>query len=234
MDYKEYKAGQALSNFWFRGKDDLIFLMLSQIPKKKCKILSLGAGTGDDLDVLNKFGDVYVVDIDPEVLNLINESDCYEKKVSDARDLDYPDNFFDVVTSFDLFEHITEDALAVSEVKRVLKKGGHLIFTVPAFQSLFSSHDKALEHKRRYSKKKLQNLFSLFKTVDLNYWNSTLFIPSAVFRFCKKKSPPQVDIPKISPLVNEIFYKILKAENFLIGKKIKLPFGLSLIGTCKK
>ena len=153
MDYKEYENGESASrHFWHRAKNDLIFRLLSKLKKRNLKILNLGAGTGDDLETLNKFGTVYVTDINENALSLIPNNLCAEKKRCDAQNLTYPNEFFDVVTSFDVFEHIPDDKKAINEVSRVLKKDGHLIFSVPAFQFLYSAHDKALEHKRRYSK----------------------------------------------------------------------------------
>lgn len=155
MDYEDYKRGTKKSNFWFKAKNHLVEEQFRKLKKQNLKILNLGAGTGDDLEVLNKFGKVYVIDINKKELDLIKDNDCVEKKVADACKLPYKNDFFDVVTSFDVFEHIERDDIAVKEVYRVLKKGGSLIFSVPAFQGLYSAHDKALAHFRRYSKKSI-------------------------------------------------------------------------------
>ena len=163
MDYKDYQAGQTADNFWFRAKYKLIELLMdkncssnNQVP---LKILSIGTGTGDDLKILDSFGDNYVTDILPEALSLVPDEVCYEKRIADACDLPYEDNFFDIVVSFDVFEHIENDTKAVSEVYRTLKKGGALVYSVPAGPNLFSSHDVALEHFRRYDKKMVRMLF---------------------------------------------------------------------------
>ena len=235
MDYKDYLAGKKNSDFWIKGKNGLIETLINSLkPKEKSKILSIGAGTGDDLEILNRFGDVYVIDIEKKALNLIKKGSCFKKKVCDACNLDFPDNYFDIVTSFDVFEHIEKDSQAVSEVFRVLKKGGSLVFSVPAFQFLFSSHDQALNHFRRYSKKEAQKLFSNFKNKRITYWNFFLFPPIALLRLVRKNSKPQVDNPSFNPILNNAFYKLLKAENSLIRKRIKLPFGLSIAGVCEK
>lgn len=235
MDYKDYIAGNKSSNFWFRGKCDLINKLFSKYNNKnKLKILNLGAGTGDDLEILNKFGDVYIIDINEKALDLIPEKLYFKKEVSDACKLKYPDNFFDIVTSFDVFEHIEEDGVAVKEANRVLKKGGYLFFSVPAFQFLYSYHDRVLEHKRRYSKKALRNLFKDFKKLKLVYWNFFLFLPIAFLRFLKKDSKDKVDNANINPILDKIFFRLLKIENFLINKNFNFSFGLTIIGVFKK
>lgn len=240
MDYKDYLAGNSKSNFWFRAKLDLINILLqknlenSQKNLKNLKILSIGTGTGEELYSLNKFGKVYVIDIEKRALDLIPSKLYKEKKICDTCNLTYPNNFFDLVVAFDVFEHIKNDRLAVSECRRVLKKRGVLIFSVPAFQFLYSAHDKALEHKRRYSKKELKNLFKEFKILYINYWNFILFLPLAISRLIKKNSEPKVDNPIVNPVVDFILYNIFKIENFLIKKSFKTPLGITIFGTCLK
>lgn len=236
MDYKDLQAGQTKEFFWFKAKNDLVNLLMDKVCKdrKHLRILNIGAGTGDDLKDLVKFGKIYVIDIDCKALAVIDNNFCFEKKIADACNLPYDDNFFDIVVSFDVFEHIKNDKKAVSEVYRVLKNGGALVFTVPAFQILFSSHDKALEHQRRYSKKELQTLLISFNDRKIFFWNSLLFIFIAVMRLIKRKSKPKVDHMYLPRWLNVLFYKLLSFDNFLIRKNISIPIGLSLVGFCYK
>jgi len=236
MDYKDYQSGKVKLDFWFRAKNNLIGKLLSRefSKKKKLKILNLGAGTGSDLEILNNFGEVYVIDIEERALDLIPNNLCVEKKVCDACKLIYPDNFFDLVVSFDVFEHIKNHEIAIKEAHRVLKKQGTLLFSVPALQFLYGSHDKALKHERRYSKEELRKLLKKFIRVKLFYWNCILFSPIAFLRILKKRENPKVDNPNFNKFFDEVLFKILVFENFLIQKKIKFLIGISLIGICKK
>jgi len=237
MDYKEYKLGMGNSYFWHRAKKDLIAVLMSKVAvkNKKLRILSLGAGTGEETEILNKYGDVYVVDINKDTLKLIPKNLCFQKKIADACKLPFKENFFDLAASFDVFEHISDDTKSVSEVYRVLKRKGLLIFSVPAFQFLFSSHDRAAEHKRRYNKRSLKKLLKKFNNLKLNYWNFVLFLPIAYIRLMKKKSEVnKLDYVKFPKFLNLFFYNILKVENKSIKNDIPLPFGLTIIGSCKK
>lgn len=236
MDYKDYLVGKSESGFWFRAKINLINILFKKnFPNtsKKLKILSIGAGTGEELSVLNKFGEVYVIDIEKKALDLIKDNLCKEKKVCDTCKLFYKNNFFDVVVAFDVLEHIEKDKVAIKEIKRVLKKQGTFIFSVPAFQFLYGPHDKALEHKRRYSKKKLISLLQVFNKTSLYYWNFFMF-PYSLTRLLKKNSPPKVEEGKVPFILDKFCFGLLKIENFLIQNKIKLPFGVSLFGISKK
>lgn len=236
MDYKDLGAGQNVNHFWFRAKNDLIKALMNRTYKEKrgLKILNLGAGTGDDLKVLSQFGSNYVIDIDQKALSVIKNEICVEKKLADACNLPYGDNFFDTVVAFDVFEHIEDDKKAIEEVHRVLKPNGILIFSVPAFLFLFSSHDKALNHFRRYNKKSVEILMSKFDHIEVSFWNFFLFFPIAVIRMLRKNKEPKVDKGSFPRVLNTLFYKILSGENILVKKGIHLPIGLSVIGICNK
>ncbi|MBT7439605.1 class I SAM-dependent methyltransferase [archaeon] len=237
MDYKDHLRGNFANNFWFRGKYDLMKVLLSMnLKKRKNKILVLGAGTGEDLKIISKFGDIYAIDIDKNAFDLIPKNLVFEKKIANATKLPYKKEFFDSVISFDVFEHIKNDKLALLEAHRVLKKKGKLIFGVPAFNFIFGSHDEALGHFRRYNKKTFKPLVKKFKKVTLSYWNFIFFIPITLFirlpgKIIKKKKTDNFNLPKI---LDDFALLILKFENYLISKKISLPFGLSLIGYCEK
>jgi SAM-dependent methyltransferase len=237
MDYKDYLVGNSENNFWFKGKNQLINSILEKKIKKsnkKIKILSIGAGTGEELKSLKKFGEIYVVDIEKNALNLIPKSLCKYKQQCDACSLSFKDNFFDLIVSFDVFEHIPNDKLAVKECYRVLKPGGKLIFSVPAFQSLYSAHDKSLNHQRRYSKKNLKILLQNFKLDFLNYWNFVLFLPLSFHRYKNRNSLPKTDSIKLPRFLDSLFYFILKIENFMIILRLKTPPGLTIFGICTK
>lgn len=236
MDYKDFEVGKTNEHFWFKAKRDLIDILMKMAcnKKKKLKILNIGAGTGHDLKILNRYGINYVIDIEKKALSFIEKKLVKEKKLADACDLPYKENFFDIAVSFDVFEHIKNDKKAISEVNRVLKKGGKLVFTVPAHQFLFSNHDKALDHFRRYSKNTIKELFGKFNNIKLFYWNSILFLPIAITRLMNKNAEKKVDKGKFSPLLNKVTYNLMKIDNFLIRKNIGVPIGISLVGFCEK
>ena len=80
MDYIDFVAGQTGENFWFKGKRELIDILMRNITGKDLKILNIGAGTGADLEVLTKYGNIYAIDINQLALDLIPENICFEKK----------------------------------------------------------------------------------------------------------------------------------------------------------
>ena len=232
MDYKDLQSGQTKDNFWFKAKNELVEVLMKKACKgrRQLKILNLGAGTGEDLDILSAYGRTYVIDIDEAALSVVDSRLCEEKRVSDACSLPYEDSFFDVVVSFDVLEHIKNDHKAVSEIHRVLKKGGALVFTVPAFQFLFSSHDKILQHQRRYCKGSITDLLSQFIDLKIFFWNSLLFWPIALMRLVKRRSKPQLDHMNLPGWANALFFHVLKVDNSLIRQGVSMPVGLTMAG----
>ncbi|MFH1055138.1 MAG: class I SAM-dependent methyltransferase [Candidatus Altiarchaeota archaeon] len=238
MDYKDYEGGLTGNYFWFRAKERLIGVLLDKTKgdcRRTSKVLDVGAGTGSDLEAIRKSGDVYVLDVDPRSLALIPDSMVAEKKLGNVCSIPYPDCFFDKVVAFDVLEHVEDDTLAFEEVRRVLKDGGFFVFTVPAFSSLYSSHDKALNHYRRYDKRTLKEKISAFSPLEIGYWMCLLFPVVAVVRLLARgKTNPKIDAPHLPTLVNDILYHTLMFENQLIAKGLKLPIGLTIYGICQK
>ena len=70
-----------------------------------------------------------------------------------------PSQTFNLLLLMDVMEHIEDDATCLTElVKENSSDGGYILITVPAWQFLYSAHDKALGHYRRYSPKRCLNV----------------------------------------------------------------------------
>lgn len=236
MDFRDREAGGNPNFFWFKGKQELISILLEKTAMRKpCLILDVGAGTGNDLQTITSFGETYVVDADPRALALIDKNLVREKLVARADLLPYKNEMFDLAVAFDVLEHIDNDTAAIQEIRRVLKTGGFLIFTVPAFGFLFSAHDRALKHFRRYTKNNLRQKLAGFSEVELSYWLALLFAPIAIKKLLERKRPEaQTHSFKLNPWLNNIFSAVMRFENWLIAKGLRLPAGITLYGIYKK
>ena len=73
-------------------------------------------------------------------------------------------NKFDTIIYFDVLEHIKDDLKEIKTASQKLKKGRFLIFSVPAYQSLYSSFDKKVGHYKRYNK---SDFFEISKKTGL-------------------------------------------------------------------
>src|SRR5690606_23276529 len=106
-------------------------------------------------------GQVTALDYSPVALNFAKEKTrelpvCLLR--GDALKFPFPDASFDIVSMLDVLEHLRDDDVAMEEVHRVLRPGGHFVWSVPAYKKLWSKHDEALQHFRRYEKLELQQL----------------------------------------------------------------------------
>ena len=145
----------------------------------------------------------------------------------------------------DLLEHLAEPERAAAELHRILKPGGCLIATVPAWQFLYGSHDEALMHHRRYSRKDFRALLeTAHLSIDrLSFYNSALFFPIAALRAGRKlvrrgTTPNEAEsgTGDLNPLprpINRILESVLGGERFWL-RKMNLPVGVSLIAAAHR
>ena len=86
-------------------------------------------------------------------------------------------NSFNLITLFDVLEHIENDHNALLHLNKLLKNQQFILLTVPAFNFLWSDHDDALSHYRRYTKKTLSLVLenSGFKIIRISYFMTWIF-----------------------------------------------------------
>ena len=143
---------------------------------------------------------------------------------SDATSLPLADDSLDLVVAFDLLEHLHDDDAAVAEVHRVLRPGGTYLIAVPADPRLWSSHDEAVDHVRRYTRPGLVDLLERgrFEVESVQSWN-VLLRPVVAMR---RKTSSGSDLDDQHPVVNFGLRTIITAERYLPVKD--LP-GVSLL-----
>jgi len=136
-------------------------------------------GCGDALFFprLREFGHVEGIEIDTALLS----PDGPDRGLIHTAPLGspvYEGRKFDLITALDVIEHIEDDSAAAAEMVRMLKPGGRLVMTVPAFMSLWDEHDEINLHFRRYSAKGLASLIKPpARVVSVRYLFHTLFAP---------------------------------------------------------
>ena len=110
------------------------------------------------MDQFRESSDVEVTGIDlaPEALSFSRERGQERLVQGDLTALPFATATFDLITALEVVEHVESDETALAELCRVLKPGGTLLLSVPAYRFLWSSHDVALHHKRRYTAHRMQ------------------------------------------------------------------------------
>ena len=143
---------------------------------------------------------------------------------SDATSLPLAGDSVDLVVAFDILEHLEDDDAAVREVHRVLRPTGTYLIAVPADPRLWSAHDEAVDHVRRYTRTELLALLDRggFEVDDVRSWN-VLLRPVVALR---RRASTGSDLDDLHPAVNAALRGIIVAERYLPVRR--LP-GVSLL-----
>lgn len=241
IDFKNLKSAE--DDFWYSSRAELIANILKKNlhPPYQGKILDIGSGTGNNIDIIARFGQLRAVDSDPRALAAAQK----QKRSIELFDIETEDikGRFSAITMFDVLEHLRDDGLAVKKVQQALEPGGCFLLTVPAWPWLFGGHDRAAGHYRRYTRAQLRAKLKQngFSEIKLYYWNIVLFPAEVMYRlffklmakFKKSAAMPQTDAKKRPAILNYIFYKIMSWEaKYLFARPA--PPGLSIYGWAVK
>jgi len=206
----------------------------SNTNNKNLFILDVGCGSGGTTSYFTKFGFVVGIDFSFSALKFAIKRGNKNVLRGNLTNPPLKEKSFDVITALDVIEHIKDDVMILKKLKELLKSKGILIITVPAFQFLWSEHDVAVSHFRRYNKSTLINVLqkSGFKIIRISYFVSFLFPFVAVYRLLTRhkihKKKPEPNMVKFPTSINNIFSKIMIIEQNLL-KHLNLPFGSSIL-----
>lgn len=229
--------------WWHVAKRKTILSLLQPYTEKKTDLLfaDMGCGTGKLMEDLAKFGKVEGFDTSQKALAFCKKRGHQSlTKINISSTLPVKDNFFNIIIAADVLEHIQKEEGCISEFYRVLKGGGILVVTVPAYPFLFSYWDKMLGHQRRYTKNSLANKLvkAGFKIDKISYYNSFIFPVAIIFRTIKSllsfsDGKPSSDFISLPAPINKILLVVSGIERDLL-KRINLPFGLSIVCVAEK
>lgn len=243
MDTRVYTELYTLEKdyWWHQAKRKIVFETLTKRQKGRnhIRILDAGCGTGIMLsELLEQFPNSLGVDHSTVALNFCKKRGLSNIHRGDLeKKLPFKGSSFDVVTCLDVIEHLDHDDKAIKEFQRILKPGGELIITVPAYMALWTKHDEMLWHKRRYRRGQLAKLAKDhgFKIEKASYFYS--FIAPVAFvlyrlgvMFKSRKSSSSVIPPK--PF-NWLLLQVCALERRLIDI-VPMPTGISILLVAQK
>jgi SAM-dependent methyltransferase len=226
-------------HWWFLARRRILKRLIERVvkPPKKARILEVGCGTGHNLAMLKEFGQLDASELDRCARALANKR--LPRKVKEAKlpDLSmFKRNEYDLIALLDVLEHVPDDLGSLRAIHRRLKPGGALLLTVPANPWMWSAHDTAHHHFRRYTKKQLKELFlrSGLEIELLSYFNTLLYPLVAVARIAGKLLRRESSDDKLpSAPVNAVLNKVFGFEAAILGR-VPMPFGVSLVAVVRR
>jgi len=250
MDPQVYEDMSSVEgeHWWFVARRKylarIIEKFVCQQDRKELELCEIGSGTGGNLPLLSQYGRVTAVEMDDVARQIIVDKQL--PKVDSIKGGYLPDNIeleqqFDALFLLDVVEHVEDDLGAVAATRPMLNDQGVLVTTVPAYAWLWSKHDVANHHHRRYTLNKYRELMTNagFDVTYASYFNTILFPLAALARLSESllasKDSSEIDtglqIPH--PSLNAVFNGLFSLESAWAGK-LRVPFGLSIVVVAKK
>lgn len=239
-------------HWWFAGKRRLVEAMLDRFlrpqeqrnggsrelrERRRPTVADLGCGCGAMLQQLRGRYDVVGVDPSPQARDF-----CARRGITVAvgglpNDLPLPGDSFDAVLLLDVLEHLDDDDASVRSAARLLKPGGILVCTSPAYQWLWSRWDEVHHHRRRYTLDEFRRLFVVAGLeVELASYANTALFPLAAMarvigRLSKRTGTGEMRIPPAP--INAMMRVSFASERRVLGR-LQLPFGLSVLTVARR
>jgi SAM-dependent methyltransferase len=229
------------SHWWYTGRRKILANFVADICRRvtdrRPRILDVGCGTGANLLMLSEYGDAEGVDISKDALAFCRERGLDKVKLGAGEKLPYEDGTFDLVTAFDVVEHMDDDLAGLREMRRVLRPGGRVLLFVPAFMFLWGLQDDVSNHRRRYRLPELQRVLEQagFEIERSTYANITFFLPILLVRQLmrvtgiKAESENNINVSAFNGLLG----RLLGAESWIL-KRMNIPFGVSGLCVARK
>ncbi len=230
-------------HWWFLGRKAIFMHLLARLAlPTRPRVLDLGCGMGGMLGELSSLGggaDVVGADVAQEALAHCHLRGFTKTMRAHGQSLPFPDASFDLVTAFDTLEHIPQEAETLTEILRILKPGGTLFLSVPAYQFLYTHQDRIVHHQRRYTASGLETKLAIagFRVQKASYINFFLFplilpvvLAVKALQFITRSQPgnrTNVGVP-VPLWMNTLLANIFSAERHVLAQ-LSVPAGHSLV-----
>lgn len=245
--YEDYYRHEQ-NHWWFRWRYDLITKLVSSLKTTETfRILDAGCGTGQMTRKLEAIGEAFGLDYAQEAIAFASSRGVRKLVRGSITAPPFAPGSFDCVLALDVIEHVEDDMGILVSLFDIIKPGGHLIITVPAFDALWSEHDVINDHKRRYRAPHLRRLIEEagFEVDRVSYCNTALYLPVYLTRKAKNIARAlsrqkagehrelQSDLGDYPGPINNALYRLMKAETKVMDR-VNLPFGVSILAVASR
>ena len=238
-------AEHEASHWWFRSRRELILAQLEQASdshRRSLRILDYGCGTGYNLPLLARFGEAHGTDLDDEALRVLQLGPASAFIAS--HELPAYEGQFDLVTAFDVIEHLDDDVGALRGIAKLLAEDtGQVLLTVPAHPALWSDEDVISLHRRRYTARSLAEVCRRagFQIRFLSHFNVSVLPLQALYIWGRRalragyavaglELPLRTHLAQQTALFNELLFRATAWEARRVGaERMRPPAGGSLV-----
>lgn len=225
--------------WWYVVRTDLLHTILGEYVGEPATVLDVGSADGPSVDWLRRSGRNVSLDVDPRGLE--RGDVC-----GSALQLPFRDEAFDVVGAFDVVEHCEPEETAVRELARVLKPGGRLLISVPAYEWAWSDFDEVNGHHRRYTRKRAVAALERegLEVLRATYAFTSMFPMFAAERAARRtkqalsrggprEAADVVPLPKTPPTLDRLLRRLGRLDQRMLRRR-NLPFGSSVVVAARK
>lgn len=225
-----YKSPSEIFYYKFVGKK-IFKKIISKLKSDNFggKLLDVGCGTGIFLNELQKSGyDVLGIDNSHFVLDAVPLEIKDRVQITNLKDANYPDCFFDIVVIRQVIEHLMDPNIELEEVYRILKPDGLLYIEVPNYDcidsKIFGHNWYNLEVPRHLCQFNFETICELLKKSNFSKYskiNGLIFLLSSPLSI--HRSVQYLAIDK----------KLLTESQFKVIEIFIMPITLSLTFICR-
>jgi SAM-dependent methyltransferase len=242
MQEESYDALHELeyTHWWYRGARHAYRTLIGALfgkPARPLRMLEVGCGSGGNLELLGEYGPTAGAELSLRALGMVEQRPQLGLVQASATALPFASASFDGVHMWSLIEHLDDDVLALSEARRVCRPDGGVTILTSAVPLLWSHHDAANLHRRRYMRKGLEATLRRagLQPLRLSYQTFFVFPLVLVVRLWQRraeKEPARYDMGSPPGWANRFLLQLSILEAWLI-RFVSLPIGVDLVAACR-
>jgi len=217
-------------HWWWRVRERILLDRIRTLLGDRAhdaRILDVGCGAGLFFDALEQFGHVEGIESDPIA---VEQSGRWRSRIHVGElETFTADRPFDVILALDVVEHVRAPDIMLRHAARLLASNGRMVITTPAFDWLWTSHDRLNHHVKRYTAAEMRDLVRKagLDPIDTQYLFQSLVVPKLLVRTKEALRPGAPSVPQIpAPTLNRALETWFRTENAIAGW---LPFGSSVL-----
>jgi SAM-dependent methyltransferase len=204
--------------------------------KGRLRMLDVGCGPGANLELLGEYGRISGLDISTQALLKVAVRPALGLVQASVDALPFAADSFDGVHLLGVIEHLDDDLAAFQEAVRVGKDGAAVVLLTSALPILWSHHDEANLHRRRYLRPQLATLFAQagLRAEVLSYQNFFVFPFTLLVRIWQRFTSrgPRFDVGNPPEFINRVLISLVRLEAWMLGR-VNLPIGVDLVALCR-